>query len=230
MLNAKSYLAIIPARGGSKRLPKKNILDLGGKPLIAWSIEAALSSKYIDKVIVSSDDKKILDIAEELGSDIIKRPDELASDTATSFDAIEHTIKNVKNYDYVIVLQPTSPLRGSKHIDDAIELLENKKADAVISVCEVEHSPLWANTLDESGSMDSFLISETHNKRSQDLPVYYRLNGAIYIINIKRLLAEKKFLLSDNCYAFKMDGHSSVDIDNDLDFLLAEIILKEKIK
>ena len=177
----KTFLVIIPARGGSKRLPRKNLLDLCGKPLIAWSIEAALKSKYISKVIVSSDDEEILNIAKEYKADFIKRPDELASDTATTFDALKHTLENVEKYDYVVLLQPTSPLRTEKHIDEAIELLKEKNADAIISVCEMEHSPLWSNTLDEDLNMSNFLRDEVLNKRSQDLPKYYRLNGAIYI-------------------------------------------------
>ena len=227
MISNKTFLAIIPARGGSKRLPRKNILDLGGKPLIAWSIEAGLQSKYIDKVIVTSDDDEILAIAKEFGSQTIKRPDELASDTATSFDAIKHTIENVEKYDYIVLLQPTSPLRTAKYIDEAIELLESKKADAVISVCEMDHSPLWSNTLLEDGSMNSFLRDEVKNRRSQDLEPYYRLNGAIYITKTDSLLEEKSFFLEKNIFAYKMDRESSVDIDEEMDFLMASILLQK---
>ena len=177
----KTFLAIIPARGGSKRLPRKNILDLCGKPLISWSIEAALKSKYISKVVVSSDDEEILNISSNFGADIIKRPYELANDTATTFDAIKHTINNLEKYDYIVLLQPTSPLRNEKHIDEAIELLEEKQADAIVSVCEMDHSPLWSNTLPEDGNMRGFLREEILNKRSQDLEKYYRLNGTIYM-------------------------------------------------
>ena len=191
----KTFLAIIPARGGSKRLPRKNLLDLCGKPLIAWSIEAALKSKYISKVIVSSDDEEILNIAKEYKADFIKRPDELASDTATTFDTLKHTLENVEKYDYVVLLQPTSPLRTEKHINEAIELLEEKNADAIISVCEMEHSPLWSNTLDENLDITNFLRDEVLNKRSQDLPKYYRLNGAIYICKTDKLLQNKGFFL-----------------------------------
>ena len=152
----KTFLAIIPARGGSKRLPRKNLLDLCGKPLIAHSIEAAQKSKYMSKVVVSSDDEEILNIAKEYKADFIKRPDELASDTATTFDALKHTLENVGKYDYVVLLQPTSPLRSEKHINEAIELLEEKNADAIISVCEMEHSPLWSNTLDENLDISNF--------------------------------------------------------------------------
>jgi CMP-N,N'-diacetyllegionaminic acid synthase len=126
MYKEKSFLAIIPARGGSKRLPNKNILNLAGKPLIEWSIDAALKSKYIDKVVVSSDDENILKIAKDK-CDIIKRPKELATDTASSIDVIKHVLDNLeKKYDYIVLLQPTSPLRNEKHIDEAIEFLYKK--------------------------------------------------------------------------------------------------------
>jgi len=226
MYKSKTFLAIIPARGGSKRLPRKNILNLCGKPLIAWSIEAGLNSKYIDKVVVTSDDDEILNISEEFGTEIIKRPDELASDTATTFDAIKHTIENMKKYDYIILLQPTTPLRNEKHIDEAIEILESKNADAAISVCEMDHSPLWSNTLDESLSIEGFLKDEVLNKRSQDLEKYYRLNGAIYICKTENLLEEKSFFLKENIFAYVMDRKSSVDIDEEIDFKIAEVLKK----
>ncbi|MDH4944753.1 acylneuraminate cytidylyltransferase family protein [Sulfurimonas sp. C5] len=226
MLEGKTFLAIIPARGGSKRLPRKNILDLSGKPLIAWSIEAALESKYIDKVIVSSDDDEILDVSHSYGVECIKRPDNLASDTATTFDALKHTIESVSKYDYIVLLQPTSPLRTAKHIDEAIELLNAKNADAVISVCEMEHSPLWSNTLPEDKTMEQFLQSDLLNKRSQDLPTYYRLNGAIYIATTDKLLEAKSFFLQNNIFAYVMDQESSVDIDTLLDFKFAQILIE----
>lgn len=223
----KTFLAIIPARGGSKRLPRKNVLDLAGKPLIAWTIEAALKSKYICKVIVTSDDEEILEISMQFGAETIKRPEELASDTATTFDAIKHTIDNLKAYDYIVLLQPTSPLRTEYHIDEAIELLFKKQSDAVISVCEMEHSPLWSNTLPEDGSMGQFLREEIKNKRSQDLEKYYRLNGAIYICKTNKLLDEKSFMLKENIFAYKMDRKSSVDIDEEIDFKFVECLINE---
>jgi len=230
MYKDKTFLAIIPARGGSKRLPRKNILDLNGKPLITWSIEAGLKSKYIDKVTVSSDDDEILNISKKYGANIVKRPDELASDTATSFDAIKHTIDNIEQYDYIVLLQATSPLRDEQHIDEAIELLDYKNADAVVSVCEMEHSPLWSNTLDDTLSMQSFLKDEILNKRSQDLEEYYRLNGAIYICDREKLLEEKSFMLKKDIFAYKMNRENSVDIDVDIDSLLVQLILDKKDK
>jgi len=225
--NNKTFLAIIPARGGSKRLPRKNVLSLNGKPLISWSIEAGLKSKYIDKVIVTSDDDEILNIAKEFGSDIIKRPNELASDIATTFMAIAHTIENVEKYDYVVLLQPTSPLRVVENIDESIEQLEEKNADAIVSVCEMDHSPLWSNTLDDSLSMQGFLKDEVLNKRSQDLEIFYRLNGAIYICNTEKLLEEKSFFLKENIYAYVMDRKRSIDIDKEIDFKIASILMDE---
>lgn len=223
MFKDKTFFAVIPARGGSKRLPRKNVLDLAGKPLIAWSIDAAKGSKYIDQVVVTSDDAEILKIANSLSVDTIKRPAELASDTASTFDAIDHAIKQGScKYDFIILLQATSPLRTAEHIDEAIELLAQKNADAVISVCETDHSPLWSNTLSEGGSLEGFISEDVKNKRSQDLPKYYRLNGAIYICNTTRLLKEKSFFLSNNINAYEMTRSTSIDIDSDMDLLLAK--------
>ena len=229
MLNNKTFLAVILARGKSKRLPRKNILDLSDKPLIAWSIEAGLKSKYIDKLVVSSDDEEILEIANKFGSDTLKRPDELAGDTSTSLDAIKHSITSFERYDYVMLLQPTSPLRNDKHIDGAIELLGQKDADAVISVCETSHSPLWCNTLDDNLSMTSFLKDEVLNKRSQDLEKFYRLNGAIYLCKTEKLLKENSFFLKDNIFAYVMDRKSSIDIDEQIDFELARLYMRHNL-
>lgn len=228
MYKNQTFLAVITARGGSKRLPRKNILSLGGRPLISWSITAGLSSLYIDKLIVSSDDNEILDISKKYNCDTIKRPKHLASDSATSFDVIKHTVENTKKYDYIVLLQPTSPLRTSKHIDEAIKLLISKKADAVISVCEMDHSPLWSNTLSKDLSMDGFLRDEVLNKRSQDLEKYFRINGAIYICKTDKLLEEKTFFIKNNIFAYKMDRKSSVDIDEEIDFDLANILIDKE--
>jgi len=209
-------------------LPRKNVLELGGKPLIAWSIEAGLKSKYIDRVVVTSDDDEIIEVAHLFGSETIKRPNELASDTATTFDAIRHAVENTEKYDYIVLLQPTSPLRNETHIDEAIALLNNKKVDAVISVCEMDHSPLWSNVLPASGDMSDFLKDEVKNKRSQDLETYYRLNGGIYICDTKRLLEEKTFFIKDKILAYPMDQYSSIDIDSAMDFSFADFLICRK--
>lgn len=228
MYKNKTFLAVIPARGGSKRLPRKNVLDLSGKPLIGWTIEAALKSNYIDNVIVTSDDNEILTISKQYGVDTIKRPEVLANDTATTFDAIKHTIENSPQFDYIVLLQPTSPLRNKKHIDEAIELLMIRNADAIVSVCEMDHSPLWSNTLPEDGKMCGFLEENIKNKRSQDLLPYYRLNGAIYICKTDKLLDEKSFFIQDNIYAYIMDKKCSIDIDEEIDFRIIQCLIKDK--
>lgn len=226
MLGDKTFLAVIPARGGSKRVPRKNALLLGDKPLIAWSIEAAKKSRYIDTVVVSSDDDEILSIAKEFGADMLKRPKELATDSATTFDTIVHVIENMeKSYEYIVLLQPTSPLRESIDIDEAIEMLEQKGADGVVSVCEMEHSPLWSNTLPDDMSMQNFLKDEVINKRSQDLQKYYRLNGAIYIVKIDKFLKQKSVFLDKNIFAFEMNQERSIDIDTKLDFKIANSLI-----
>ena len=228
MFKNKTFLAIIPARGGSKRLPRKNILDLCGKPLISWSIEAGLKSKYLDKVVVSSDDTEILNISNELKVQVIKRPDELASDTSTSFDAVKHAIDNLESYEYILLLQPTSPLRNENHIDKAIEILEEKNADAVVSVCEMNHNLLLSNTLDDSLSMEGFISDNLLNNRRQDLKKHYRLNGAIYLCKTDKLLKEKSFFLKKNIFAYVMNSNNSIDIDRKEDFELASLYLSQK--
>jgi CMP-N-acetylneuraminic acid synthetase len=229
MIKGESILAIIPARGGSKRLPNKNILNLAGKPMIVWSIEAGLKSDYIDEVVVSSDSDEILKISKEHGAITIKRPDELSNDIATSFQAVEHAIGNLnKTFDYVILLQATSPLRNWKHIDEAIELLNKKSADAIISVREMDHSPLWSNILPKDGSMVGFLKKEVINIRSQNLKKYYGLNGAIYICNIKKMLVAKSFFLENNIFAYKMGEVDSIDIDTFDDWEFAEYRINKK--
>lgn len=228
MLGKKTFLAIIPARGGSKRLPRKNVLPLAGKPLIAWTIESALNSKLVDKVLVTSDDDEILKVSDSFGAATLKRPAALAQDTSTSFDAIKHAIENTERFDYILLLQPTSPLRTSQHIDEAIQLLESKKADAIISVTKMEHSPLWANSLPEDGNMTAFLKDDVLSKRSQDLETYYRLNGAIYISKTDKLLDAGGFFLKRKIYAYKMSQVSSVDIDTEMDFKWADFLCENQ--
>jgi len=222
----KTFLAIIPARGGSKRLSGKNILNMHGKPLIAWSIEAGLNSKYIDKVVVSSDDAEILSISKRFGAETIIRPREIADDTSTTFDAIKHTIDNFEKYDNIVLLQPTSPLRNVAHIDEAIELMDLKGSDAIVSVCLSEHNPLWSGILPDNEDMSYFLSKDIRNKRSQELDAYYRLNGAIYICKTARLAEEETFLIKSDIFAYKMGREYSVDIDEQIDFEFAEFLME----
>lgn len=224
-------LAIIPARGGSVRLPGKNIKMLGGKPLIEWSIDVAREVSSIDKIFVSTDCVDIANVCMQAGLDVpVLRPKNLASDKSSTIDGVKHAIEYLKDrgeiYDFVLLLQPTSPLRTADHLREAIDMISSKKADAVISVCKCEHSPLWANSLPSDFSMKNFLDENFKNIPSQELPIYYRLNGAIFLVDIKRLYQEQTFILSSNSYGLEMDAMTSVDIDNEIDFLLAETIIK----
>ena len=193
MINKQKIVALIPARKNSKRLPKKNLMEFHGKPLIQWTIESALKTKFIDKIIVSSDDVQILSLSKELGVNILEREKKLAKDSTPTFDVIEDTLKKIKEkFDILILLQPTSPLRNKNHIEDAFSLYINLEADSIVSVTETEHPQQWINTLPKNGSMKNFLDSN-NEKRSQQLKKFYRINGAIYIANIKKLMNAKTF-------------------------------------
>lgn len=232
MIKNKTFLAIIPARAGSKRLKNKNLKILNKKPLISWTIEASLKSKYISETIVTTDSKEIQGVAKDFGAKVpFLRPSNLAQDESSSIDVVLHAadfcLKELNMvFDYIVLLQPTSPLRDYRDLDSAIELLFDKNADAVISVCKMEHNPSWANTLDESMSMKTFLKKEFINKRTQDLEEYYRLNGAIYICKTEKLLKNKKFFLDNNIFAYEMTQEHSVDIDTELDFLIAKTLME----
>lgn len=226
MIAGKKVLALIPARGGSKRLPRKNVAILAGKPLIAWTIEAANKSKYIDTVVVSTDDNEIAEVSECYGAQIpFRRPEELASDAATSNDVILHALQTLEEeFDLIVLLQPTSPLRNETHIDESLDVLLSKDGEGVISVAPCDHSPLWANILPETGDMKGFLRSY-ENVRSQDLEKFYRLNGAIYAFHVDSILDEKGISYSENVYSYIMPSEFSVDIDTELDFKIAEVLM-----
>ncbi|WP_038070666.1 acylneuraminate cytidylyltransferase family protein [Hydrogenovibrio kuenenii] len=226
-------LALIPARQGSKRLPNKNIKMLAGKPLIAWTIEAALASDLVKDrmmdVFVSTDSEEIADIAREHGAKVpFLRPDELASDTASTKDAITHALKTLKEmgqeYDCLILLQPTSPLRQSFHIDEAFALFLDKDAESVTSVSELEHPIEWTMTLEDDLKLDNFFQenAEALKTRSQDLPTRYRLNGALVIHKTKTFFADQVLPQQKDVYAYVMERKYAVDIDELADFQYAE--------
>lgn len=234
MYNNKKFLAIIPARGGSKGLPRKNIKELNGKPLIAYSIEAAINSKIFDKIIVSTDDKEIAEVALKYGAEVpFVRPRELATDTADSMDVLFHTInflkKNGEEYDYIMKLQPTSPLRTEKEILEATKLLFEKKAESIVSISECEHHPLWTNTLDSDKRLFNFIKEDIKHKNRQELPNYYQINGLIFLSEINNLLKTRDWY-GEKSYAYICDNKKAIDIDNIIDFKLAEILLKNEVK
>lgn len=230
MNNGGKILGIIPARGGSKGLPGKNILPLLGKPLILWTIEQAFLSRYLDKIIVSTEDEEIAEIVKKNGAEVpFIRPVELATDHAKGIDVVIHAIdwfETNKNYfDMVMLLQPTSPLRTSQDIDNAVECLFLKKAKGVVSICETEHPPLWSNSLPADGCMKDFLRPEILNKNRQEIQVFYRINGAIYLADCNYLKSQKSFFGKET-YAYVMPKERSIDIDTDIDFKFAEFLLQ----
>ena len=222
-------IALIPARSGSKRLKNKNVKLLGGKPLICWTIEAALKAKCVSRVIVSTDCEIIRDIALSAGAEVpCMRPKYLAEDDTTTSDVVMHmsSVLNLKNEDIVFILQPTSPLRTAQNIDDALALMDYKDADGIVSVSKSKHHPLWTNILPEDGNLENFLKPGILNKRSQDLPNYFSLNGAIYAYKVSALNKNKGIFYSNKVFAFVMSENTSVDIDDKYDFYVAEALLR----
>ncbi|WP_064606213.1 acylneuraminate cytidylyltransferase family protein [Photobacterium sp. J15] len=227
-------LAIIPARGGSKRLPRKNVLPLAGKPLIQWAIDAAKEVASIDTVMVSTDCPEIAEISKQCGAEVpYLRSAELSSDTASSIDVVLDVIRHYESqgqvFDSILLLQPTSPLRTAADIEKAVALMAEKDANGVVSVTECEHSPLWCNTLPDDLGMDNFIPEELTATRSQDLPTYYRLNGAVYLVKTNVVKKESTLFPKQKSFALVMDNNHSVDIDNELDFRLAEMIKASKV-
>ena len=222
-------IAIIPARSGSKGLRDKNIKKLNGKPLLAYSIEAAKESGLLDEIMVSTDSPKYAEIAKSFGANVpFLRSEANSSDKASSWDVVLEVLSRYfetgKKFDSVCLLQPTSPLRTANDIVEAYKLFEAKQADAVTSVCEVGHSPLWTMTLPENLSLEEFKKLDSDTPR-QLLEKYYRLNGAIYIRKIN--YSSKGIQLIDaNEFAYIMSREHSIDIDTELDFVIAEAIMK----
>ena len=234
MYKEKSILGVIPARGGSRGLPGKNILNLHGKPLIAWTIEAALASRYLDRVIVSTEDRDIIAAARRSGAGLpFIRPIELATDSVGATDVAIHALewfeKQGTPYDIVVLLQPTSPMRSTQDIETAVQLLFSKDARAVVSVSEMEHHPYKSNVLPGDDNMKDFFNPAFINKVRQELPVFFRTNGAIYVSYTQDLKARKSFF-GEKTYAYRMPPERSVDIDNELDFKFAEFLFERGTK
>jgi len=228
----KKILSIITARGGSKGLKRKNVVDLAGKPLIAWTIEASLDSKYITKTIVSSDDKEALDISKEYGANVVRRPDDLSSDSATSESVIKHTIDYLESmgeiFDIVILLQPTSPLRNSQDIDSAFEIMFNSDATAVISTSEFDNKILKTFIETPDGFLKGVSNNEYPFMRRQDLPVVYMSNGAIYIIDVN-IFNKNLSLITDRTLPYLMPANKSFDVDSESDLLSIEKLIKSNL-
>lgn len=224
-------IAIIPARSGSKGVRDKNIRDLCGKPLMAYSIEAALESGEFDEVMVSTDSERYAELAGKSGASVpFLRSAKTAGDTASSWDTVEEVLAGYeaigKTFDTFCLLQPTSPMRTKEDIQGAYDLFRTKADFAVVSVCETEHSPLWCGHLPDNGEFIDFLQQNSMKQRQAE-GKFYRLNGAIYIVDTKRF-RQDRFLYQKGSYAFIMKQEHSIDIDTELDFIIAEALIESR--
>ena len=227
MIDGKSVLAIIPARGGSKGVPRKNIIPIKGRPLIGWTIEAAKQSKYIDRLILTSDDQEIITTARQIGCEApFVRPSYLAKDDTPGIDPVLHAMSEVLGYDLIVLLQPTSPLRTNEDIDRCIEnLLSTRNAESCVTVCEVSENPFWSFTFEPDLGLLKPLFSDLGQySRRQDLPKVFIPNGAVYASDSKALATRKSFFTEKTC-GYIMPHHRSIDIDTMDDIALVEGIL-----
>lgn len=228
-------LALIPARGGSKGLPGKNIKMFNGQPLISYTIQAAREAEIIDRIIVSTDDPDIASIAREYGAEIpFMRPSELAADDSPALDAYLYTLDRLskeegKKYDDVVILLPTAPLRTSHDIDQASKIFFEKNADSVISVVETPHPPEWFKLIDDKGVLRNYRTGEgvENNRNRQEYPKTYIPNGAIFIFKTS-FLKEKRTYYSDKTFPYLMAKEKSIDIDDIVDFTCAEVLMRKQ--
>lgn len=225
MYKNKTILALIPARGGSKGLPKKNIKLLAGKPLIAWTIEQAKKSRYLDRIVVSTEDKAIASVARKYGADLpFMRPKKLAKDNSKLLDAIFYTLNKLEQkYDLILLLQPTSPLRKTKDIDNSIRLLFKKCAQAIVSISPTESHPYKSNILPSNGCLKSFAKAECNR---QELKLFYRVNGAIFLAYSDYLKKNRSFF-NKQTFGYLMPKERSLDIDTEIDFKVAQLLIRK---
>lgn len=229
MYQNKRILAVIPARGGSKGIPKKNILEIEGIPLIAYTLQESQKSKYLDRTIISTEDLEIKKVVEQYGGEVpFLRPIELAQDTSKTIDCIVHAVDSLKKmgeeYDYVVILQCTSPLRKAWHIDEAIEMIVQSKETSLVSVSEVEEHPILMRTLNQNGTLQN-LLNVSSTVRRQDFPSFYKVNGAIYIQKLDNNF-NLESNLNDGKLAYVMGKKYAIDIDTLLDIYTVEFYLK----
>lgn len=235
MIQGKSVIAIIPARAGSKGLPGKNIKPLCGKPLIAWSIEAGLGSKYIDEVMVTTDSEEIALIAREYGASVpFLRPTTLSSDTATTLDVVKHTLayykhRMRKSFDYVVLLEPTSPLRDRVDINSAIEqLIEHKNATAIVGICKTEsQNPAFLVKKNKNGTLKSYLNLKRKVLRRQETNDVYYYEGSVYVSQANALLIKNSFY-HEGTIGYEVPKWKSLEIDDIDDFIMVEAFMKQK--
>lgn len=226
MLDDHRILALIPARGGSKGLPGKNLLEIAGRPLLDFTFTAATRSAYIDRIILSSEDPQIIDTARRLGIEVpFVRPSELAEDQVSGDAVVAHAIAACPGYDYIVLLQPTSPLRSTSDIDGSIETCIHNGCASCVTVTAVKKSPFWMYTLGADQRMTPFADSRWRRQNRQAHPALYLPNGAVYVARNRFFLRNRSFYGEDTV-AYVMPPERSVDIDDRLDFLLAKTLLE----
>ncbi|MBI5720025.1 MAG: acylneuraminate cytidylyltransferase family protein [Burkholderiales bacterium] len=218
MIGGLSVLALITARGGSKGLPGKNVRLAAGRPLLAYTADAARASRHVDRLVLSTDDEEIMRVGRETGCEVpFRRPAALAGDEATSIDVVLHALDTLPRHDLVLLLQPTSPLRTAADIDAACELLLRHEAPACVSLMPVPHHPQWMFGLDDGVHLAPLLRGTVAAARRQELPPVYALNGAIYLARADWLRRTRTFL-SEQTVGYVMPAGRSIDIDTLADF------------
>ena len=221
-----NLLAVITARGGSKGVPRKNVLELCGKPLIAWTIEAAQKSNYIDRLIVSTEDEEIADISRSYGADVpFIRPAELAMDDTPALAAVLHALEQLPGYENILLLQPTSPLRTAEDIDGIVDFCKQRNAPVAVSVCESSKHPNWMFTCGVDERLSPFTNDPIALNR-QELPKIYSVNGSLYYARTKWIEQSRGFYTPETL-GYIMPNERSVDIDSPLDWKWAEFLLSE---
>lgn len=224
--NARCILGLIPARGGSKGIPRKNIKTIAGKPLIAWAIEAALQAPSLSGVVVTTDDVEIAEVALEYGAQVpFLRPADLARDDTPGVEPVIHALKQLPQYDSVLLLQPTSPLRRSTHIEACLAQARCTSASCIVSVSPTLQHPYWMYHVDERQRLRS-LFDLPQVTRRQDLPPVYAANGAMYFADAAWLHRQRTFITPETA-AFVMASENAVDLDTPFDWKLAEFLLLE---
>ncbi len=228
MIAGQRVLAIIPARGGSKGLARKNVLPLGGRPLIVWTVRAALGARFVDRVVLSSDNDEIALAAREAGCEVpFRRPASLAEDTSSTADVVLHALQELPGYDWLVLLQPTSPLRTAEDIDSAIRLCQSSGAPGCVSVTEALQSPYWMYRINQGMQLQPLLDGSAQYHRRQDLPPVFVLNGAVYVIRTDEFLRTRSFV-GPGTVAHVMPYRRSIDIDTASDLEAAQKLIAQE--
>ncbi len=228
MLANCRILGLIPARGGSLTLPRKNVLPLAGKPLIAWTITAALASRYLDRVVLSSDDDEIMAVAKAWGCEVpFRRPAHLAAAETPTSEAVMHALEQLPGFDYVALLQPTSPFRTTADIDAAVEKCISARAPSCASIVHTEKPPHWLYHLSESQRLSPVLCGGEILSRRQDAAHAYALNGAVYVTAVQQLRESGQFV-TEATVGYVMPPERSPDVDTELDLHWCEFLLSQQ--